>query len=241
MSLAVLITGGGRGLGRSLALAFAREGHRVTVNYKSDAAAADGVAAELRALGAEAETSQADVSRPAEAQALVRRAAERWGRLDVLVNNAGIARDRTILKMTEAEWREVIETDLNGVFWCLQAAAKVMAEQRAGAIVNIASLAGARGGVGNANYAAAKAGVVGLTKTAARELGRFNVRVNAVTPGFHPTALSAGVWAKHRDRILAEHVLERLVSPDDFARLVLFLCVQESVSGQVFPVESRLA
>jgi 3-oxoacyl-[acyl-carrier protein] reductase len=239
--LNVLVTGSSRGIGRAVALAFGRAGHRVTVHCRSRLEQAREAASEVVRAGGEAEARQADLADPAQARKLVDDAAAKWGSLHVLVNNAGVARDRTILKMTEAEWREVIDVNLSGVFWCLKAAAAHMARQKDGAILNVSSLAGLRGAFGIANYAAAKAGVAALTKTAARELGRFNVRVNAVLPGFHRTEMNDALWEKGRDKILEEHVLGRLADADELGDFVVALSKLKSVSGQVIPFESRVA
>lgn len=192
------------------------------------------------AMGVGAEVFQADVSDPAAVQSLVDDVLSRWGRLDGLVNNAGITRDRSLLKMSNVEWREVLDVNLSGTFWCLRAAAVPMSRAKNGFIINIASLLGARGGVGCANYAAAKAGVIGLTKAAARELGRFNIRVNAVMPGFHVTAMSEKMPPENRARVVAEHVLGRSTDPADLGRMVVSLAESASVSGQIFNVDSRI-
>ncbi len=196
--------------------------------------------AEVWAAGGGAEIFQADVSVREGARKLVEAAARRWGRLDVLVNNAGISRDRTILKMSEEEWRRVIEVNLSGAFWVLQAAAKVMSAQKDGAILNVASILAARGAVGGANYAAAKAGLVALTKSAARELGRFNVRVNAFLPGFHPTDMNQAFTPEHVEKIKGEHSLGRFPDREELGRFIVHLAGLKSVSGQVFAFESRI-
>jgi 3-oxoacyl-[acyl-carrier protein] reductase len=166
--------------------------------------------------------------------------ATRFGSLEVLINNAGITRDRTILKMTNGEWNDVIDTNLSGVFWCLREGARVMSTAKAGAIINIASVMAYRPSIGTANYAAAKAGVIALTKTAARELGRFNIRVNAVLPGFHPTDMGESLPEEQKQRVIAEHALGRSTAAADLASMVLSLAANESVSGQIFNVDSRI-
>ena len=163
-----------------------------------------------------------------------------WGRIDVLVNNAGITRDRTILKMTDEEWEDVVRVNLNGAFWCLRDCSKAMIERKEGAIINISSIVAVRGSVGNANYAASKAGLIALTKSAAKELGRFNIRVNAVLPGFHLTDMGRAVWGKYEERIRSEHTLGRLTDIRELAQFVLFTAKQKSASGQVFNFESRV-
>lgn len=236
----VLVTGAGRGIGRAIALAFGRDGHRVMLGYRSRRAEAEAALAALREQGAEADLYEADVSKPAQAQALVEAAARRWGSLDGLINNAGVTRDRTILKMSDDEWGDVIDVNLSGAFWCLRAAAQVMTRQKNGFIVNIASLMGLRGGYGCANYAASKAGLIGLTKSAARELGRFNVRVNAVLPGYHPTEMNASLPPEQVEKIREEHALGRFPDLEELARFVLNIAKQKSASGQVFNFESRV-
>lgn len=236
----VLITGASRGIGRALALAFGGAGHGVAINYRSRKEEAESVAADLKRRGASADLFPGGVSDPAQAKALVDSVVQKWGRIDGLINNAGIVRDRTLLKMTGEEWREVIDTNLSGPFYCLQAAAHHMARQKSGFIFNIASILASRGGVGCANYVAAKAGLVGLTKAAARELGRFNVRVNAVLPGFHPTEMSENIPAEQKGRVLAQHVLGRSTDLGELSRFVLVLAEMSTVSGQVFNVDSRI-
>jgi 3-oxoacyl-[acyl-carrier protein] reductase len=235
----VLITGASRGIGRALALAFGRAGHSVGVNYKSRHAEAESVLAELQGMGARAELFQADVSDPLQAQALVDGAVQKWGRLDGLINNAGVTRDRALVNLSLGEWREVIDTNLSGPFFCLQAAARHMSREKNGFIINISSILGVRGAVGCANYAAAKAGLLGLTKAAALELGRFNIRVNAVLPGFHPTEMSDKIPPAQKDRVLAQHALGRSTDLEELARFVLNLAETTTVSGQVFNVDSR--
>jgi len=251
----VLVTGASRGIGRELALAFGEAGYAVAVNYQKEEAQAAAVVRMLEAphphslpgkrAPAERAKGQAfaipcDVRDSLKVRQMIDSVVSRWGHLDVLVNNAGITRDRTILKMTNGEWNDVIDTNLSGLFWCLREAARVMSRQKKGAILNMASVAAYRPGFGNANYAAAKAGVLALTKAAARELGRFDVTVNALLPGFHPTKLAAGLTEEQRGRVLAEHVLGRSTAMEDLTRLVIELAENRSVSGQIFNVDSRL-
>ncbi len=235
----VLVTGADRGIGRTLALAFGRAGHTVGVHCRSRRIEAEKVQDELARLGVRADVFQADVADPAEAQGLVDAAHSRWGRLDGLVNNAGVTRDRALLNMAPAEWREVLDVNLSGVFWCLQAAARHMSREKNGFVINIASLLGARGGIGCANYVAAKAGVMALTKAAARELGRLNIRVNAVLPGFHLTEMSEKIPPERRTKVIAEHALGRSTDPADLGRLIVALAESPTVSGQIFNIDSR--
>lgn len=238
--LIVLITGASRGIGRALALAFGKAGHTVAVNYRARRAEAEAVLAELTGMGAEADLFPADVSRPDQANGLIESAVKKWGRLDGLINNAGVTRDRSIGKMSLDDWREVIDTNLSGPFYCLQAASRPMRKEKNGFILNMASILGARGGVGCANYVAAKAGLIGLTKAAARELGRYNIRVNAVMPGFHPTEMSDKIPSDQIDRVKAQHVLGRSTDAQELARFVVTLAETSTVSGQIFNVDSRL-
>lgn len=236
-----LITGASRGIGRELALAFGRAGYAVGVNYHKEKTKAEAVVQEIWELGQkEAEAFECDVRDSLKVRQMIDAIVVRWGRLDVLVNNAGTTRDRTILKMTNGEWNEVIETNLSGAFWGLREAARVMSQQKSGAIINIASLMAVRGGFGNANYAAAKAGLLGLTKGAAKELGRFNIRVNAVLPGFHLTDMAASLTEEQKKQVLSEHVLGHTTQIDDLTRFVLELVQNSSISGQVFTVDSRV-
>ena len=236
----VLITGASRGIGRSIALAFAREKYKVALNFLRSREKARAVAAEAESLGAGTFMVQADVGDSADVKAMVRKIEKKWGGIDILINNAGVTRDRTILKMNDEEWNEVLRVDLSGAFWCLRECAKVMVKREESSIVNVSSIVGVRGSAGNSNYSAAKAGLIGLTKSVAKELGRFNVRVNAVLPGFHLTDMGAEVWGKYAERIRSEHALGRLTDLEEFSRFVVFLAEQRSVSGQVFNFESRV-
>ncbi len=236
----VLVTGASRGIGRAVALAFGSAGNNVLINYDKRRDAAEAVAREIRAQGGGVDLFQADVSDPAKAGALVGAVVDKWGRLDVLVNNAGVTRDRTILKMSEEEWRRVVDVNLSGAFWVLQAAARAMSKQKDGAILNVASIMALKGGYGCANYSAAKAGLIALTKSAARELGRFNVRVNAFLPGFHPTEMNGAFTADQIEKLTSEHALGRLPDLDELARFVVHLASLKSVSGQVYNFESRV-
>ncbi|MBK8574260.1 MAG: SDR family NAD(P)-dependent oxidoreductase [Elusimicrobia bacterium] len=240
MSKVVLITGASRGIGRALALDLGRAGYCVGVNYRSRRAEAESVVAELRNGGAEADHFPADVSDPLQAKDLVDGVVRKWGKIDGLINNAGVTRDRSIGKMSLEEWRDVIDTNLSGPFYCLQSASHHMRRQKSGFIINIASILGVHGAVGCANYVAAKAGLIGLTKAAARELGRYNICVNAVLPGFHPTEMSEKIPPEQNARVLAQHSLGRSTDIKDLSRFVMNLTDLSTVSGQVFNVDSRI-
>lgn len=236
----ILITGASRGLGRRLALAFGRAGHSVAVNYRARRGEAESVVGEIQALGGKAEPFLADVSDPHQAQSLVDTVVRKWGRLEGLINNAGMTRDRPIAKMSLKEWRDVIDTNLSGPFYCLQAASRHMIRKKNGFIINVGSIVGVRGGMGCANYAAAKAGLLGLTKAAARELGRYNIRVNGILPGFHLTEMGEQIPAIQREKVVAEHALGRTTAGDDLERFVLSLSEMTTVSGQIFNIDSRV-
>jgi 3-oxoacyl-[acyl-carrier protein] reductase len=236
----IVVTGASRGIGRAVALAFGAPVHRVLIGYEKSREQAESAAAAVRLKGGEAAVFHADVSQRDQARALVDQAVLLWGRLDVLVNNAGVTRDRTILKMSEDEWRRVVDVNLSGAFWVLQAAAKVMSAAKSGCILNVASIMALRGGYGCANYSAAKAGLVALTKSAARELGRFNVRVNAFLPGFHATDMNQAFGPEQLSALKTEHTLGRLPDLEELARFVVHLASLQSVSGQVFAFESRV-
>ncbi|MFA5976446.1 MAG: SDR family NAD(P)-dependent oxidoreductase [Elusimicrobiota bacterium] len=236
----VLITGASRGLGRELALAFAHAGYAVAVNYQKEKARAETVVQAIQKSGGTSEAFPCDVRNSQAVGEMIDAVLSRWGHLDVLINNAGLSRNRTLLKMSDEEWSDVIDTNLNGVFRCLRAAARVMAREENGSIINIASYLAFRPSVGAANYAASKAAVVALTRAAAVELGRFSIRVNAVCPGFHETAMGDVLPEEVRKRIQAEHVLGHSTRLDDLTRMVLELAANESISGQIINVDSRL-
>ncbi|MFN2467417.1 MAG: 3-oxoacyl-[acyl-carrier-protein] reductase [Gaiellaceae bacterium] len=228
-----LVTGASRGIGKAIALELARAGADVVVSFRSGASEGEAVAAEAggRAL-------QADVSDPVQAARLV----EECGELDILVNNAGITRDGLIARMSDEDWRDVLETNLSGVFHTCRAAARGMMRRRRGAIVNVTSVVGLRGNPGQTNYAASKAGIIGLTKSLARELGSRGVRANAVAPGYVATALTGALSEEQRAAILANTPLGRLGDPPDIAGAVRFLCSDEAsfITGEVLLVDGGL-
>src|SRR4028118_1854560 len=185
-----IVTGASRGIGRAIALALAAEGAKIAVNYASSSAAAEEIVGSIEAAGGSAIALQADVSKTDGVEALINGTLEKWGRVDILVNNAGITRDTLLLRMKLEDWQAVIDLNLTGVFLCTRAVSKIMLKQRAGRIINIASVAGQMGNPGQANYSAAKAGVIGFTKTVAKELASRSITVNAVAPGFIATDMT---------------------------------------------------
>lgn len=246
-----LVTGASRGIGRAIALQLAREGAKVAINYRSGEAEARAVEEEIRALGqdatrergsatdaagANAEAAmivQADVGDREQSRDMIRRVVEQWGRLDVLVNNAGITRDRTMRKMTDEDWIEVINTNLNSVYFCVSAAMPVMIEQNYGRIINISSYVGQAGNFGQANYAASKGGIIAFTKTAAIELAKYNITVNAIAPGFTLTDMLAKVPENVQDQIKAKIPLGRFGLPEEIAKSVAFLAADgDYITGQ---------
>lgn len=239
-----IVTGAGRdgkGIGRSIALALAEEGADIVIaDYVLEAAEA--VAREVQSLGRGAVAVKADVADFADAEAIAQRALDEFGHIDILVNNAGITRDALIARMSEQDWNSVIATNLTGTFNCTKAVTRSMMKQRSGRIVNVASVMGIVGNAGQANYSASKAGVIGLTKTTAKELGSRGVNVNAVAPGFVQTAMTDELPDDIRESIAALVPLNSLGTPEDVAKLVLFLCTDESryITGQVINVDGGM-
>ncbi|MEO0942070.1 MAG: 3-oxoacyl-[acyl-carrier-protein] reductase [Cyanobacteria bacterium J06642_12] len=235
-----LVTGASRGIGKAIAIALAGEGAAVAVNYASSVDAAEAVVNEIVDAGGKAiaiGTNVGDVEAVTQMFATVM---ETWGQIDVLVNNAGITRDTLMLRMKPQDWQAVIDLNLSGVFWCIKSATKIMMKQRSGRIINITSVVGISGNAGQANYSAAKAGVIGLTKTAARELAARNITVNAVAPGFIETSMTADLDAAP---ILSQIPLGRMGKPDEIAGAVRFLAADPAaayITGQVLNVDGGM-
>jgi len=238
-----VVTGGSRGIGRAIALRLAEGGARVVVNYRSNEAAAHEVVEKIVAGGGESIAVQADVSQVAEAQALINAAKKAFDRVDILVNNAGTTRDTLLMRMSEDDWDVVLDTNLKGTFNCIKAASRQMMRQRYGRIVNITSVAGISGNAGQANYASAKAGVIGLTKTVAKELGGRQITCNAVAPGLVPTDLTANLPQDMVDMAIERTPLGRTGTVEDMAAAVAYLASDEAgfVTGQVLAVDGGLA
>ena len=235
-----IVTGGSRGIGRATALALASEGATIVVNYASSSGAAEAVVAEIAGNGGEAIALQADVSKPDQVDSLIGTTMEKYGKIDVLVNNAGITRDTLLLRMKLEEWQAVIDLNLTGVFLCTKAVSKIMLKQRSGRIINITSVAGQMGNPGQANYSAAKAGVIGFTRTVAKELASRGITVNAVAPGFIETDMTQDLKA---DEILNFIPLSRYGKPEEVAGMICFLAASPAaayITGQVMNVDGGM-
>ncbi|WP_035985801.1 3-oxoacyl-[acyl-carrier-protein] reductase [Leptolyngbya sp. KIOST-1] len=236
-----IVTGASRGIGRAVAIALAAAGAQVVVNYARSSTAADQVVTDIAAAGGSALALQADVSQADQVDALIAGTLEKFGRVDILVNNAGITRDTLLLRMKPEDWQAVIDLNLTGVFLCTRAVAKIMLKQRSGRIINIASVAGQMGNPGQANYSAAKAGVIGFTKTVAKELASRGVTANAVAPGFIETDMTGDL--PNTEDILKFIPLGRFGQPEDIAGMVKFLAVDPAaayITGQVFNVDGGM-
>lgn len=237
-----IVTGAGRGIGRAVALDLAHEGAKVVVNYSRSADAAEQVVHEIVTAGGEAVAMQADVAQSAQVDALVSATLERFGRIDILVNNAGITRDKLILRMTEEDWDAVLDTNLKGAFLCVKAVAPRMVKQKGGIIVNIGSVIGKVGQAGQVNYSSSKSGLIGLTKSVAKELGSRNIRVNAVAPGYVETDMTQVLKEEHREAVMKQVPLGRLGRCEDIAQVVTFLCSEAAayIQGEVISVDGGL-
>jgi acetoacetyl-CoA reductase/3-oxoacyl-[acyl-carrier protein] reductase len=228
-----LVTGASKGIGRAIAILMAQEGAKVAINYNSSEASAQEVADEIAKFGGTTMLIKANVGNKDEARPMIQKVAEQWGRLDVLVNNAGITRDRTMRKLTDEDWLEVINTNLNSVYYCTTAAMPIMIEQKFGRIINISSYVGQAGNFGQANYGASKGGIIAFTKTAALELARYNITVNALAPGFTLTDMLAKVPENVQDQIKSKIPMGRFGMPEEIAKAVLFLAADgDYVTGQ---------
>ncbi|AMY04973.1 3-oxoacyl-[acyl-carrier-protein] reductase [Staphylococcus condimenti] len=242
MSKSVLVTGASRGIGRSIALQLADEGYNVAVNYAGNKEKAEAVVEEIKDKGVEAFAIQANVANPDEVKDMIQEVVSQFGSLDVLVNNAGITRDNLLMRMKEQEWDDVIDTNLKGVFNCIQKATRQMMKQRSGAIINLTSVVGAVGNPGQANYVATKAGVIGLTKTAARELASRGITVNAVAPGFIVSDMTDALSDELKDQMKTQIPLGRFGEDTDIANTVAFLASDKAkyITGQTIHVNGGM-
>lgn len=238
----VLVTGGSRGIGRAVALACAREGAHVVINYAGNVKAAQSVVEEISEMGRKCLAVQADVSKASDVDRLIEESLADFGKIDVLVNNAGITRDGLLMRMKEEDWDAVLETNLKGIYLCTKAVTKGMMKQRSGRIINMTSVVGVMGNTGQANYAAAKAGVIGFTKSMAKELASRNINVNAVAPGFIHSDMTS-VLPENVQKAMTDAIpLARMGEPEEVADAVLFLASKASqyITGQVLHVDGGM-
>lgn len=235
-----VVTGASRGIGKATALELAKQGAKVVVNYARSSEAAEAIVKEIITAGGDAIALQADVSQAEQVDSLIKATLDKFGRIDVLVNNAGITKDTLLLRMKPEQWQAVIDLNLTGVFLCTKAVSKIMLKQRSGRIINIASVAGQMGNPGQANYSAAKAGVIGFTKTVAKELANRGVTVNAVAPGFIATDMTEDLKS---DKIIDFIPLGRYGIPEEVAGTIRFLAADPAaayITGQVFNVDGGM-
>lgn len=237
-----IVTGASRGIGREIALQLAKEGARVTVNYSGSKDKADEVVQLIQEAGGEAFAIQADVSNQESVKNMIDETIATFGSIDILVNNAGITRDNLLMRMKEDEWDDVIDINLKGVFLCTKGVTRQMMRQRAGKIVNVASIVGVSGNPGQANYVAAKAGVIGLTKTTAKELASRNINVNAVAPGFIATEMTDALNDDIKEQMLTNIPVGKLGSAEHVAKTVLFLLSEDAayITGQTIHVDGGM-
>jgi 3-oxoacyl-[acyl-carrier protein] reductase len=237
-----IVTGGSRGIGKAIALRLAQQGADICFSYRGNEEAAATTKREIEALGRKCVAVRADVTQPDSAEELVKEALEAFGKVDILVNNAGITRDDLIMRMKPEDWRDVLETNLFGAFWTLKAVTRPMLRARSGRIINITSVSGQAGQMGQANYSSAKAGLIGLTKASARELGSRGITVNAVAPGFVLTELTEGLADEWKQRITEQTPLGRFGTTEEIANAVAFLASDEAayITGQVLAVDGGL-
>ncbi len=237
-----IVTGSSRGIGAAVARVLAQQGAKVVINHRSSAAGAEAVLQEILAAGGEGMVVQADVSRAADAQRLIKTTVKTWGQLDILVNNAGTTRDTLIMLMKEDAWNLVLQTNLNSAYHCTKAALRPMMKKRFGRIINITSVVGLAGQAGQSNYAASKAGLIGFTKSIAKEVGSRNITVNAIAPGFVPTALTDVLPPAMVEQAVQATPLGRLGATEEIAYAVAFLASAEAgfITGQVLSVDGGL-
>jgi 3-oxoacyl-[acyl-carrier protein] reductase len=237
-----LVTGASRGIGAEIAKQLAKEGARVAVNYSGSQSKAEEVVNEIISAGGQAFAIQASVSDAENVTEMVKQTIEQFGSVDILVNNAGITRDNLLMRMKESEWDDVINTNLKGVFLCTKAVTRQMMKQRSGKIINIASIVGVSGNAGQANYVAAKAGVIGLTKTTAKELASRHINVNAIAPGFITTEMTDELSDDVKNQMLTQIPLAKLGNPEDVAKAVVFLASDDSnyITGQTLHVDGGM-
>jgi 3-oxoacyl-[acyl-carrier protein] reductase len=237
-----IVTGGARGIGKSIAMTLAAEGANIVINYTRSSKEAEEVVEEVKKLGVSALAVKADVSNNDEIENLVKEVLNQFGSIDILVNNAGITRDNLLIRMSEEDFQAVIDINLKGAFICTKHVSKVMMKQRTGKIINIASVVGVMGNAGQSNYAASKAGLIGFTKSIAKELAKRNINVNAVAPGYIETDMTATLPEKVREAFMINIPMARGGSPQDVANVVLFLSSKYSdyITGQVINIDGGM-
>lgn len=237
-----VVTGAGRGIGKAIALRLADEGASIVVNYRSSEKEAKELVEEIREKGGTAECVQGDVSFLEDAEKVIKFAAEKFGRLDILINNAGITRDTLLLRMKEEDFDKVLQVNLKGVFNCTKHASAIMLKQKSGRIINISSVVGIIGNAGQANYAAAKAGIIGFTKSIAKEIGARGITVNAIAPGFITTDMTDVLSDKIKEKLIENVPLKKLGSPEDIANCAAFLVSDNAsyITGQVINVDGGM-
>jgi 3-oxoacyl-[acyl-carrier protein] reductase len=237
-----IITGGGRGIGRAIVVRLAKEGANVAISYRSNDAAAEETAQKVREAGVKCELFKGDVASPEDVQALFKGVSDAFGRVDILVNNAGITRDNLMMRMKEDEFDEVLRTNLKGTYLCTRAALRPMVRARWGRIVNVGSVVGLVGNAGQANYAASKAGIIGFTKSVAREVAQRGITVNAVAPGYVETELTGGLPEGVKEQILAQVPTARFGEPEEVAEVVAFLSGEGAgyITGQTLAVDGGM-
>lgn len=228
-----IVTGGSRGIGQCIATQLASRGADVAINYRSRKADAENVVGQIEEFGVKGLAIQSDIAQMKDARALIKQVHEQWGRVDILVNNAGITRDKSMKNLSDEDWKEVLDTNLGGVYATCSEVWPIMIEQNYGRIINITSFVGQIGNFGQANYAASKGGIIAFTKTMALEMARYNITVNAIAPGFVETEMLAEVPQKIRDKILARIPMGRFAQPDEIARTVAFIVAEgDYITGQ---------
>ena len=241
-SKTAIVTGAARGIGRAVALNLAESGVSLVLNYYQNEEAALGLVKEIDALGGRCVLVQGDVSNPGDAQKLIDSALENFNELDILINNAGINKDNLLIRMKEEEFQRVVDVNLLGTFYCTKYASKIMMKKRFGRIVNVSSVVGIAGNAGQSNYAASKAGIIGFTKSVAKELATRNITVNAIAPGYIKTDMTDRLSEEQKDRILSRVPLGRFGLPEDVANMVNFLISDKAdyITGQVFRIDGGM-